>query len=37
MNGKLKNMEINDISNNKVNTILKEKEISINHYPDMET
>ena len=33
MNGKLKNMDINDISNNKVNTILKEKEISIKSLP----
>ena len=33
MNGKLKNMNINDISNNKVNTILKEKEISIKSLP----
>ena len=29
MNGKLKNVDINNISNNKLNTILKEKEISI--------
>ena len=33
MNGKLKNMDLNDISNNKVNTILKEKEISIKSLP----
>ena len=33
MNGKLKNMDINDISNNKVNTVLKEKEISIKSLP----
>ena len=33
MNGNLKNMDINDISNNKVNTILKEKEISIKSLP----
>ena len=33
MNGKLKNMDINDISNDKVNTILKEKEISIKSLP----
>ena len=33
MNGKLKNMDINDISNNKVNSILKEKEISIKSLP----
>ena len=29
MNGKLKNMDTNNISNNKVNSILKEKGISI--------
>ena len=33
MNGNKKNMDINDISNNKVNTILKEKEISIKSLP----
>ena len=33
MNGKLKNMDINDISNNKVSTVLKEKEISIKSLP----
>ena len=33
MNGKLKNMDINDISNDKVNTILKEKEISVKSLP----
>ena len=33
MNGKLKNMDINDISNKKVNTILKEKEISVKSLP----
>ena len=33
MNGKLKNMDLNDISNNKVNTILKEKGISIKSLP----
>ena len=33
MNGKLKNMDINDISNNKVNSILKEKGISIKSFP----
>ena len=33
MNGKLKNVDINDISNNKLNTILKEKEISIKSLP----
>ena len=33
MNVKLKNMDINDISNNKVNTVLKEKEISIKSLP----
>ena len=33
MNGNLKNMDINDISNNKVNTILKEEEISIKPLP----
>ena len=33
MNGNLKNMDINDISNNKVNTFLKEKEISIKSLP----
>ena len=33
MMGKLKNMDINDISNNKVNTVLKEKEISIKSLP----
>ena len=33
MNRKLKNMDINDISNSKVNTILKEKEISIKSLP----
>ena len=36
MNGKLKNMDINDISNDKVNTILKEKEISIKSLPGYE-
>ena len=36
MNGKLKNMDINDISNNKVNTILKEKELSIKSLPGYE-
>ena len=29
MNGKLKNMDINNISNNKIITILKQKEISV--------
>ena len=33
MNEKLKNMDINGISNNEVNTILKEKEISIKSLP----
>ena len=33
MNKKLKNMNVNDISNNKVNTVLKEKEISIKLLP----
>ena len=33
MNGKLKNMDLNYISNNKVNTILKEKGISIKSLP----
>ena len=33
MNVKLKNMDLNDISNNKVNTILKEKGISIKSLP----
>ena len=33
MNGKLKNVDISGISNNEVNTILKEKEISIKSLP----
>ena len=33
MNGKLKNMDTNNISNNKVNSILKEKGISIKSLP----
>ena len=33
MNGKLNNMDINDISNDKVSTILKEKEISVKSLP----
>ena len=33
MNGKLKNMDFDDISNNKVNSILKEKRISIKSLP----
>ena len=33
INGKLKDMDINDISNNKVNTVLKEKESSIKSLP----
>ena len=33
MNEKLKNMDISGISNNEVNTILKEKEISIKSLP----
>ena len=33
MNEKLKNMDINGISNNEVNTLLKEKEISIKSLP----
>ena len=33
MNGKLKNMDINGISNNKVNSILQEKRISIKSLP----
>ena len=33
MNGKLKNMDFDDISNNKVNSILKEKRISIRSLP----
>ena len=33
MNGKLKNIDINDFSNNKVNTILKQKEISVKSLP----
>ena len=36
MYGKLKNMDINDISNNKVNSIFKEKEISIKSLPGYE-
>ena len=37
MNEKLKNIDINDISNNKLNTILKQKKISVKSYVDMET
>ena len=33
MDGNLKNTNFDDISNNKVNTILKEKEISIKSLP----
>ena len=33
MNGKLKNMDISDISNNKSQSILKEKDISIKSLP----
>ena len=33
MNGKLKNMDVSDISNNKSHSILKEKDISIKSLP----
>ena len=33
MNGNLRNKSIEDISSNKVNTILKEKDISIKSLP----
>ena len=33
VNGKLKTIDINDISNNKVNTFLKQKEISVKSLP----
>ena len=36
MNGKLKNMDFDDVSNNKVNTILKDKSISIKSLPGYE-
>ena len=36
MYGKLKNMDINDISDNTVNSIFKEKEISIKSLPGYE-
>ena len=33
MNGKLKNMDVSDISNNKSHSISKEKDISIKSLP----
>ena len=33
MNGKLKNMDVSDISNNKSHSILKEKDISVKSLP----
>ena len=36
MNGKLKNMDFDDVSNNKVNTILKDNSISIKSLPGYE-
>ena len=36
MNEKLKNMDFDDVSNNKVNTILKDKSISIKSLPGYE-
>ena len=37
INGKLNNKNIDDISTNKANSILKEKTLSLNHYQVMVT